>query len=420
MLFAKITGVNLFSYTAAAEIVREQALSLPSRPNRTEILSLTSNLSQLLGRVLAVQVLADRDQPPFNRSTRDGFACLAADITQGSTLKIAGRIRAGEIWAGPRIASGQAVEIMTGAPVPEGADCVLMIEHAVVSGDALTAQPGKRLAAGENIVPIGSEAAQGSVVVAPGTVLGPHHLATAASCGYEELEVFLRPRVAIVSTGDELVSISETPLPHQIRNSNSYSMAALVLQHGGEPVIFPVVRDSLESTMHVIRCVLESDIDLLLLSGGVSMGKYDFVEEALAEFGAEFFFTGARIQPGKPVVFGRIPGAMYFFGLPGNPLSAITTFTLFAAPLLAGLAGRRETGPQFLEARLGKAIQPKKDLTRFMLAFIESSANGATVRTISNQGSGDLAAISRANALTLIPEGESPWPEGTTVSVLML
>jgi molybdopterin molybdotransferase len=412
--------VTVLSYTDAASAVREHALALHSRLHRTEILSLTKDLSQLLGRVLAVPVLADRDQPPFDRSTRDGYACLAADIAKGRVLHVAGHIRAGEIWTGPRIVSGQAIEIMTGAPLPEGADCVLMVEHAIVDGDKVIAQPAKTLASGENVVPRGSEAAQCSVVVQPGTLLGPHHIATAASCGYEELEVFLRPRVAIFSTGDELVGITETPLPHQIRNSNSYSMAALVLQHGGEPVIFPAVRDNLESTTQAIRCALESDIDLLLLSGGVSMGKYDFVEAALAEFGAEFFFTGARIQPGKPVVFGRIPGAMYFFGLPGNPLSAITTFTFFAAPLLAALAGRREIGPQFLEARLGKAIQPRKDLTRFMPAFIEGSAKGAIVKTISNQGSGDLAAISRANALALIPEGETAWPEGTTVSVLML
>lgn len=385
----------VLSYEEAAGVVRRQAGGV--RASRVESVALLESLD----RTLAGEVIADRNQPPFARSTRDGFACRATDLAERKPLAIAGRIRAGEAWAGAPLESGQAIEIMTGAPVPAGADCVLMVEHARSDANRIT--PERALQSGENIVPAGAEANAGAVLIEPGTRISPQHIALAAACGYDALPTYSKPRVAILATGDELVAIGEKPLPHQIRNSNSYSLAAQVTRHGGEPVIRPAVRDTLEASKAAIRAAL--DCDLLLLSGGVSMGKYDFVEQALATFDAEFFFTGARIQPGKPVVFGRLPGpGRYFFGLPGNPVSTLVTFALFAAPMLAALAGGKDLGPEFAQARLTQLVETRPGLTRFLPAEVESSEAGATIRPIPWQGSGDQSAAAKTNCFLVVPE----------------
>ncbi len=373
-------GPSVLSYEDAARNVREHALK--SRPTRIEAVPLLDSLN----RILAQAVTADRDQPPFARSTRDGFACRSADLASSQPLKIAGHLRAGEAWSGPALQSGQAIEIMTGAPVPPGADCVLMVEHAAVDSGSIT--PNRKLDPGENIVPAGAEARAGATLIPAGICIGPQHIASAAACGFENLQVYAKPRVAILATGDELVPLGQKPLPYQIRNSNTYSLAAQVKRHGGHPLLHPAVRDTLEDSEAAIRAAL--DCDLLLLSGGVSMGKFDFVEQALANLNAEFFFTGARIQPGKPVVFGRLPEQkLYFFGLPGNPVSTLVTFALFAAPMLAALAGQSELGPQFAQATLTQPVEARPNLTRFLPAHLESSTSGATIHPIAWQGSGE-------------------------------
>ncbi len=227
--------------------------------------------------------VADRDQPPFPRSTRDGFACRAADAVAGLPLAVIGSIRAGDavmIEVGP----GEAVEIMTGAPVPCGADCVVMVEHVLRERDSLRLSPGRTVLPGENIVPMGAEACSGAVILPGGTRISPAQIAVAAACGAGQLSVHRRPRVAIVATGDELVEVSEQPQSQQIRNSNSYSMAAQILAAGAEPVRLPIARDERDHLESIIRTALESD--LVLLSGGVSMGKYDLVEEVLLSLGA--------------------------------------------------------------------------------------------------------------------------------------
>jgi molybdopterin molybdotransferase len=402
---------SILSYEDAARAVQQHAATL--RPSRMESLSLLNSLS----RTLAQSVVADRNQPPFARSTRDGFACRSADLASLRPLQIAGRLRAGEIWTGPPLQPAHAIEIMTGAPVPAGADCVLMVEHAAVDATSIT--PARSFQAGENIVPAGAEARVGQMLIEAGTRIGPQHIALAAACGYETLSVYAQPRVAILATGDELVPLGRQPLPHQIRNSNSYSLAAQVTRHGGSPSIHPAVRDNLEASEAAIRAAL--DCDLLILSGGVSMGKYDFVELALANLNAEFVFTGARIQPGKPVVFGRLPEQnLYFFGLPGNPVSTLVTFTLFAAPLLAALTGRKDLGPEFAQATLTQAIEAKLNLTRFLPAHLESSATGATIQPIPWQGSGDQSAAAKTNCFLVVPERSGSLPAGATVTFVRL
>lgn len=400
-------------YDDAASLVRREAERV--REDRTKKRGVEKvALTAALGRVLAETVVADRDQPPFARSTRDGFACRAADLRAGR-LRVVGQVRAGEAWTLGELQEGEAVEIMTGAAVPPGADCVVMVEHVAVTEGLMNLTRERELAAGENIVPAGAEARAGDVVIPAGRRIGVAEIAAAAAVGGAELVVFGKPRVAVLSTGDELVDVQEIPRAHQIRNSNSYSIAAEVSGAGGEPVLLPVVRDDEAETERAIRGAL--DCDLVLLTGGVSMGKFDFVERALVTLDAEFFFTGALIQPGKPVVFGKL-GNTYFFGLPGNPISTMVTFALFAAPLLRALGGESEGGPRFGMARLEEDVRVNAGLTRFLPAKVDSDVRGAGVRRVGWRGSGDLAAAAKANGFLVVPETVEFLAAGEMVPVL--
>jgi molybdopterin molybdotransferase len=409
----------VLGYPEAADAVLEHARGLSgSSPIRETVALLDSP-----DRVLAEPLEADRDQPPFPRATRDGFACRAADLDASQPLRIVGQLRPGQAWTGPAIEAGEAIEIMTGAPVPKGPDCVVMVEHATVEGGYVLPAVDRRWSPGENIVSRGAEARAGALLVGPGTRIQPPHIAIAAACGREQLSVFVRARVAILATGDELVSVGETPRPHQIRNSNSYSLAAQVLRVGGEPVILHPAPDRLSAIEESIRKALACD--LILLSGGVSMGKYDFVEQALANLGAEFFFTGSHIQPGKPVVFGRMPvadGHRYFFGLPGNPVSTMVTFALFAAPLLRALSGQaaESWGADFREAHLEAPVEGRPGLTRFLPARSTASIDGIRVSLRPWQGSGDIAAAGEANCFLVLPDSPKGLPAGAQVRVLHL
>ncbi len=354
--------------------------------------------------------------PLSPRSTRDGFACRATELEHGP-LRITGLLRAGQPSTGANLGAGEAVEIMTGAPVPPGADCVAMVEHVTVADGQVRLNGQHRPASGENIVPEGAEAKRGDAVIPAARKLGPPEIAAAAACGVASVPVFVRPRVAILATGDELVDVAQAPLTHQIRNSNSYSLAVQVAAAGGEPEVFPIVRDDVTETEAAVRQAMA--FDLILLTGGVSMGRFDYVEPALQKAGAEFLFTGVRMQPGKPVVFGRI-GDKPFFGLPGNPISTMVTFALFVSPVLRGLAGESEMAPRFRMARLEEDVAVKAGLTRFLPARVQSDVQETTVRRIPWQGSGDLAAAARANAFLVVPETREKLNEGDVVSVLEL
>ena len=370
------------------------------------------------GRVLAAAVVADRDQPAFDRATRDGYALRAGDV--GGELRVVGSVRAGEEWVGKDLGEGEAIEIMTGAPVPVGADAVVMVEHVVVEGDALRVEGGRTLRVGENVVPRGAETVAGKVVLPAGRVMGAAEISVAASCGLAEVSVFARPKVAIIATGDELVELDEPMEAWQIRNSNSYALAALVEAAGGVGLRLAIARDTLGELRAQVAEGREAD--LLLLSGGVSMGKYDLVEQVLQEFRAEFFFTGALIQPGKPIVFGRLPsekGWTYFFGLPGNPVSAQVCFALFVAPMLRTLSGRTEIAPVFVEARLAEEVKGGARVTRFLPAELSGGWDGVEVRVVGGQGSGDVVANARGNGYVVLPAGVEHFPVGLTVRVLL-
>jgi molybdopterin molybdotransferase len=359
------------------------------------------------GRILAEDIFADRDYPPFNRSARDGFAVRAADVP--GELPITGEVRAGEVFAGQMTG---AVEIMTGAPLPDGADAVVMVEH-VERRENRVAIP-RSMKSGDNFTPKGTEAKTGEVVLRAGHRIGFTETALLAMVGREQVQVFLAPRVAIIPTGDEIVEAGETPLPHQIRNSNAWSLAVQVRRAGGVPEILPIARDSYESTFASVKKGLESD--LVLLSGGVSAGKYDIVEQVLADLGAKFFFTRVKIQPGQPVVFGAI-GEKFFFGLPGNPASTMVTFELFARAAIERLAGCDDAMLPLLRARLTRMFRHKPGLTRFLPARL--SEDGSTVEPTGWQGSGDIPSLARANAFLVAEADRESWKEGDDIRVLI-
>ncbi len=403
----------ILTYPEAAAVVQHHAATLFEHKPTAEQIPLLAALH----RVLAEPILADRDQPPFPRSTRDGYACRSEDVKTSRPLRIIGQLRAGESWQGAPVVTGEAVEIMTGAPVPAGADCVVMVEHVKTREGVLFIEEGRTLEPNENIVPAGAEAKSGSTIVPAGTRLAASHIAAAAACGYATVPVYARPRVAILATGDELVPIDHVPLTHQIRNSNSYSLAAQITLAGAQPVILPVAPDDEAEIDSAIRGA--SGCDLLLLSGGVSMGKYDFVEQALVRLGAEFLFTGVKIQPGRPVVYGKLP-QHYFFGLPGNPVSTLVTFLLFAQPLIAALSGESKSGPRFALARLAHSFRAKPGLTRFLPANVDFSIDSPQASIIPWQGSGDLANTAGANAFVVMPSDTDNLAAGDLVSVLLI
>lgn len=382
----------------------------------------TVELGQANGRVLAETVIADRDQPPFDRSTRDGFAVRATEASNGIWLRQRGTLRAGEIWRGPATGAGECIEIMTGAPLPTGADAVVMLEHVQHSGDTVRLIAGKTLAPGENVVARASEAHAGDVLIEAGTRFTAAEIALAASAGCAQVKVYRRPRIAVLAAGDELVDISQKPATQQIRNSNSYGIAALIENAGGEAWCMPLVRDSADALRDAIAESREAD--LLILSGGVSAGKYDFAEAALATHGATFFFTGVKMQPGKPVVFGcfsandNLP-KQYFFGLPGNPVSTQVTTLLFVLPMVRALAGERRAGPEFVSAALEHDVNIKPGLTRFLPATMSGTLTETKVALTGWQGSGDLAANSRANCYAVIPPDAEKLAAGTSVQLLL-
>lgn len=369
---------------------------------------------QAIGRVLAENVPADRDYPPFARSARDGYAVRAADVP--GELKIVGEVRAGQMFEGS-VGVGEAVEIMTGAPLPDGADAVVMIEHTEKIGPCV--RIGSAHSSGDNIAPRGSEAGAGSMVLEAGSRLGYAEIAALAMVGRACVQVFRRPRVAILPTGDEIVEASQIPGPIQIRNSNAWSLAAQVKRAGGRPHILPIARDNHESTEWLIERGLEAD--LLLLSGGVSAGKYDIVEKVLAGLGAEFYFDRVKIQPGQPVVFGSIQkGAAQgklFFGLPGNPASTMVTFEVFARAAIELLSGASSAPLPLLRAKLTREFRHKPGLTRFLPATL--SGDGSTVTPEPWQGSGDIPALARANAFLVAEMDRESWAAGEDIRVLI-
>jgi molybdopterin molybdotransferase len=366
-------------------------------------------LEDAAGRVLALDVTADRDAPALARSVRDGYAVRAADVP--GELSVIGEVRAGERFAG-EVGPRQAVEIMTGAPVPAGADAVVMVEHSTRQDGRVRIDVGA--APRQFISERGCEAVAGAVALPAGMRLDYSGVAALAAFGRQRVAVFARPVAAILATGDEIVAVSETPQAFQIRNSNAYSLAAQVARAGGEPRMLPIARDNLAHTRELIERGLEAD--LLLISGGVSAGKYDVVESALAALGAEFFFDRVLIQPGQPLVFGRARGK-FFFGLPGNPASTMVTFELFARAALELLGGREEVALHMPWARLTREFRHRPGVTRFLPALL--GADGCEITPLDWSGSGDIPAMARANAFLVAEADRAEYARNDPIRVLL-
>lgn len=400
----------MLSFSDARQKVIEVITAIRPRPS-----SETVELVRAAGRVLASRVVADRDYPPFDRSTRDGFALRSADAASaGVTLRRVGEIKAGSSYA-RTVAAGECVQIMTGAPVPSGADSVAMIEFAKVdaAGDHVTFE--RAATAGQNIVARGSEARAGEELLASGTRMGYAEMALAAQVGSAQVQVTVAPRVAILSTGDEVVDVSAKPGPFEVRNGNGIALETLVAQAGARPVQLGNAADEIVVLRRAIEKGLEDDV--LILSGGVSMGKYDLVENVLAELGAEFFFDGVAIRPGRPAVFGRCQGKPVF-GLPGNPVSTMVTFQLFVVPALDLLSGAPARPLKISGARLVHPVHEKGGMTHFLPARLEWVQGEPVVQAMAWQGSGDTVTLARANALLVVPAERPDWETGDWAGVI--
>jgi len=396
----------VLSYQQARELVVPRTTALSGKP-QTEFISILNGL----GRILAQEIIADRDYPPFHRSIRDGYAVHAADTHSGATLRCIGELKAGDTPS-TTVQPGTCLHIMTGAALPPGADAVIMIEHTQRNADTVTLD--RAIKPGQHVVPRGSEQAANETVLTKGTHLGFAQIAAAAQVGAAQLTVYRRPRIGILSTGDEVVDFTSAPGPFQIRNSNSVSLAAQVETLHGEPVLLGNARDTHEDLHAKIATGLQADA--LILSGGVSAGKYDFVEPVLREFGAEFIFDAVAIRPGKPVVF-ALCQSKPVFGLPGNPVSTMVTFELFVRPAIEILSGSDPTPLPLLEAVLTERMDEKPGLTHFLPATLEYG-DDPRVTPLRWQGSGDIIAMSHANCLLVIPADRETINAGERVQVL--
>ncbi len=372
------------------------------------------DLEQAHGRVLAESIFADRDYPALRRSLRDGFAVRSDNVP--GTLRVRGEVRAGE-QEQARLEDGEALETMTGAPVADGADAVVMVEHVVRETNE---QGVARVKIDQSAVPgqfineRGAEAQRGSVLIQEGTRVDASHIATLAMTGHGSANVVRRPRVAILATGDEIVDVQQQPAAHQIRNSNSYMLAALVRVSGGVATLLPVARDRPDALRPLLQQGLQHD--LLLISGGVSAGKYDLVKPVLRDLGATFHFERVRIQPGQPTAFGTA-GRSVVFGLPGNPGSTLVTYELFARLALELLAGVSDAVLPLLSARFEAPFRHKGGLTRFLPARL--SKDGEHLRHIPWQGSSDVPALAKANAFLVADHDRQSWEIDDLIRVML-
>jgi molybdopterin molybdotransferase len=372
----------------------------------------TVELLRASGRVLAQPVTADRDYPPFDRSIRDGFALRSEDAAAGATLRCIGEIKAGSGFDGV-VGRGECAQIMTGAAVPAGADAVVMIEHVSIDGERIMlSRPATR---GQSIVARGKEARAGQRLLAPGTRLGYAEMALAGQVGGHRLSVYARPRAAILSTGDEVVDVSVTPGPLQVRNGNSIALQTLARLTGAETESLGNAPDEKEELRRRIERGLEAD--LLIISGGVSMGKYDLVEMVLGELGAEFVFDSVAIRPGRPAVFGICRGKPVF-GLPGNPVSTMVTFELFVVPAIDVLSGAEPRPLPIFRARLAHALNERSELTHFLPARVQNVRGEPEVAALAWQGSGDMVAMAESNAFLVVWPEKLHWEAGEMAMVL--
>ena len=373
----------------------------------------TVSISNMVGRILAEDIVADMDLPPFDRSQMDGFAVRAADVADAPVdLMLIGESAAGHGWH-TEMHPGETVRIMTGAPVPPGADSVQKVEltsELDFSTDEAEKNEGnitilEPVAAGRNIVRQGAEVKKGELIVSKGERINERMIATLAAFGYSSVTVAKRPRVTIFTTGSEVVEINETPGRDQIRNSNSAMLEALVKTVGGEITLLPTAPDDLEGIKNVIQTAAASS-DLVVITGGVSVGKYDLTKRAMQELGAEIFFERLRLKPGKPAVFARLDQAL-LFGLPGNPVSAAVTFYLFVRKALLLMQNAAETDLPRATAVAGSTFKAAPQRDSYIPAKLQFGSDGRVIASpVKWIGSSDFIGFGKSDALVFVPGGE--------------
>lgn len=379
-------------------------------------------LEEAPGRVLAEDAVADTDLPPFDRAQMDGYALRSADVREvPARLRVVGEAAAGRGWRG-RLGAGEAARIMTGAPLPEGADSVQQVEVTRESEDGAFVEVERATEPGQFFVVRGSEIRAGETVLRAGEEITAARAAVLASFGYAEVSVRRRPRVAVLATGTELVPAAERPGRDQIRDSNTHSLAAYARLAGAEVARLPFAGDDPELLQSLIAEAARA-ADVLVLSGGVSVGRYDFTKAALRALGAEIFFERVALRPGKPTVFASLPGARQalVFGLPGNPVSVSVTFNLFARAALRAMQGALEPALAEEYAVLARDARGAAERTSYLPAVLRAGEDGRLLAEPLKWGSSsDFVAFARATALVIVPQGLKTAEAGSVVKVVRL
>ncbi|MBN2241400.1 MAG: molybdopterin molybdotransferase MoeA [Acidobacteria bacterium] len=385
--------------------------SLPGR--KVEQVSFQDSLN----RVLAEDLSATCNIPPFNRSAMDGYAVAAADAANAPVeLDIYGESRAGGGMPG-MLPPGAAMPIMTGAPVPSGADAVQIVEVCRLSDDGRRVTILKPVRVRENIAPLGSEAAEGEIVLKAGHRVGPAEIAVMATFGYSRVQVWKKPSVALFATGDELVEVDQVPRADQIRNSNAYCLRSQLANMGLESEYLGIARDNKGELRE--KMILGLERDVLIISGGVSMGEYDLVHDVFEEMGLEILFSKVAIKPGKPTVFAR-KGDTLVFGLPGNPISALVTFECFVRPALGSLCGMAQPQLHRMQGELLADMKQSSGRMAFFPAWVFWDGGGLRVEPLPWKSSADIIGFAGANATYIFPRNRDHLKKGEQVEVMLL
>lgn len=382
--------------------------------------SIEAPLAESLGLVLAREVVAEEDMPPFANSAMDGFALLSKDSQprngQPPRLRVIGSVTAGYVSNSP-VTDGAAMRIMTGAPVPPGADSVIQVELTRSDGpESEWVEILEPVAPGNNIRPAGEDMRSGQTILQAGAEIGPWEIGILATLGWASVPVIRRPRVAILGTGDEVIDVDQPLTPGKIRNSNSYLLEAAVRRAGAEPQRLGIARDTVESLREKFGEAMHSD--LILTSGGVSVGDFDLVKNIMEEQGAINFWR-INMRPGKPVAFGHI-GNVPLLGLPGNPVSTAVTFELFGRPVLRKMLGHSRLQRPLIDVIVEDGIRERVSRRHYVRAHVEWQAGRLVARTTGNQGSNILTSLLHANAFVVVPEGGTLIQPGDTAQAMML
>jgi len=375
------------------------------------------DLAEALGSVLAEDIVADRDFPPTARSAMDGYAVRAADLTTpGGSLRLAGEVRAGQGVGTTRVEPGSTVRIFTGAIVPPGADAVVMVEQTEEDEMRGTVRFAEAVGSGQHIRLQGEELVCGAPLLAAGTTIRAAEIAALTSVGRLHPRVHRRPDVAVLSTGDEVVEPDRSPEPHQVRNSNGWTLMAQLREIGLAGRYLGIATDDGEALSALIREGLTADV--LLMTGGVSVGRYDLVGQALEQAGMRQLFHKVAVRPGKPLLAGRA-GDCRVFALPGNPVSAFTGFAVFVAPVLRTLMGHRDPDNRELRVTLEEPVRGRPGRRSYHLAEIGVSDGNLTARPVQTRGSGDVLSMVRANGFIITPDAGATLPAGSVARAVL-